>query len=136
MSEQQARSKPSAPQALPQTRENLWLLTFGPAMWAVHLLLSYVTAAIWCAKATPQGPLGGVRGAIGVYTALALAGIVATAWRAYRRHRLGHSPAPYDQDTAADRHRFLGFATLLLCGLSFVATLFVALPILFIRSCA
>lgn len=136
MSEWQARPEPSAPQALPETRENLWLLTFGPAMWAVHLLLSYVTAAVWCAKAVPQGSLGGVRVAVGVYTAVALAGIVATAWRAYRRHRLGHSPAPHDEDTAADRHRFLGFATLLLCGLSFVATLLVALPILFIGSCA
>jgi hypothetical protein len=42
---------------------------------------------------------------------------------------------PHDADTIQDRRRFLAYATLLLSGLSFVATLFVALPAVFFASC-
>jgi hypothetical protein len=120
----------------PESRESLWMLTFGPAIWSVHLLLSYVTAAVWCAKVVGRsGSLDGVRIAVAVYTVLALLGIGLTAWRGYRQQSFGSATVPHDFDTAADRHRFLGFATLLLSGLSFVATIYVALPILFIGSC-
>jgi hypothetical protein len=121
----------------PESRENLWALTFGPVIWAIHFLLSYVTAAVWCAKvAGGNGGLGAARTAVGVYTALALLGIFLIALRGYRRHRYGGSGAlPRSRDSAADRHRFLGFTTLLLCGLSFVATLYVAFAVVFIGNC-
>lgn len=122
--------------APPESRESLWLLTFGPAIWSLHFLLSYITAAIWCAKVVGRtGPLDGVQIAVGIYTLLALLGIGLTAWRGYRQHSFGTATAPHDFDTAADRHRFLGFATLLLCALSFVATVYVALVVIFIGSC-
>ena len=35
---------------LPEEKESLWVLTAAPTIWAVHLLLSYITAAVWCAK--------------------------------------------------------------------------------------
>src|SRR5690606_2849535 len=51
--EKQARTADPAPprrsaedRALPESRASLWMLTAGPATWAVHFLLSYVTAAI------------------------------------------------------------------------------------------
>jgi hypothetical protein len=125
---------------LSESRESLWLLTLGPAIWALHFTLSYLTAAIYCAKLAgpalfdPQ-PLGPVRLAIAAYTVLALLGIGWIGWHGLRRHNFGAARPPHDAPTAADRHRFLGFATLLLCGLSLVATLYVALPALFIGSC-
>ena len=122
--------------APPEHRESLWLLTAAPAIWLLHFLLSYLTAAIWCAKAADRAaPLAGVRVAIGLYTLAAVLGIGLTAWRGYRQHRLGKARRPHDADTAADRHRFLGFATLLLSALSLVATLYVALVVVFIGSC-
>ena len=117
-------------------RDSLWALTVAPTIWALHLLLCYATAAIWCARvAQPGGPLGGVRTAVAWYTVAALAGIVAVGWGGFRRHRYGTEATTHDLDTKEDRHRFLGFATLLLSGLSGVAVLYVAIAASFFETC-
>ncbi len=119
-----------------ESRQSLWLLIVSPTIWSAHFMLSYVTAAIWCAKfAGPDGLLGGVRTAILIYTALALIGIGLNGWSGFRRHRHGSEATPHDFDSPEDRHRFLGFATLLLSGLSAVATIFAALVALFFQDC-
>lgn len=116
--------------------ESLWLLTVSPIIWALHFLLCYVTAAIWCAKVvTRSASLDGVRTAVAIYTAVALVGILVTAWRGYLRHEHGTAAVPHDFDTPADRHRFIGFATLLLSGLSAVAVVYVALAVVFMETC-
>jgi hypothetical protein len=121
---------------LPEEHESLWMLTAAPVIWAVHFLASYLTGAIWCAKLVgPDGALGRVRVAIAIYTVLALIGIGITGWHAFRRHSFGTTTVPHDFDSRESRHRFLGFATLLLSALSSVATLYVALAAVFIRSC-
>jgi hypothetical protein len=115
---------------------SLWLLTIAPTIWAVHLLLSYITAAVWCAKfAAPDGALGGVRSAVAWYTVLALVGIAVVALEGYRRHRHGTEATTHDLDSAEDRHRFLGFATLLLAGLSAVGVLYAALAAAYFETC-
>ena len=120
---------------LPEEHESLWLLTVSPVIWTAHFLLSYGTAAIWCAKvAGPGGSLLQARLAIAVYTALALTGIGITGWAGYRRHNFGGA-TPHDFDSPEDRHGFLGFATLLLSALSAAATVYVALAAVFIESC-
>ena len=120
----------------PLDRGSLWLLTIAPALWAVHLLLSYVTAAIWCAKFVPAaGSLDGVRTAIAWYTAVALLGIAVVGWEGVRRHKYGTEATTHDLDTPEDRHRFLGFATLLLAGLSAVAVLYAAVAATFFDTC-
>lgn len=120
----------------PRTLE-LAMLAAGPVIWSTHFLLSYVTAAIWCAKYVPEaGPLGVVRTAVFAYTALALAGIGAAAWWGYRRHgAYGPATVPHDFDSPEDRTRFLGFATLLLALLSAAATVYVAAAAVFIEDC-
>jgi hypothetical protein len=132
---------PATPRAT--DRDSLWLLTVGPIIWSAHLLLCYITAAVWCAKFVgPGGELGGVRTAIAWYTVAAVAGIVAVGWEGHRRHR--HSSGPWtdgaeatthDLDSPGDRHRFLGFATLLLSGLSAVAVLYAALAATYFDTC-
>jgi hypothetical protein len=130
-------------------RYSLWLLTIAPAIWAAHLFLSYITAAIWCAKyAAPGGALGPIRNAFLWYTVAAVAGIAAIGWEGFRRHRYPSTAGPstrpgaggteattHDLDSAEDRHRFLGFATLLLAGLSAVGVLYAALAAAFFESC-
>ena len=119
-----------------ERHQSLWLLTASPTMWAVHFLLSYVTASVWCAKFVgPSGSLTTVRVAIAVYTTLALAGIGIVGWIGYRRHSFGSAELPHDADTPEDRHRFLGFATVLLSALSGVAVLYAAFVILFFGRC-
>jgi hypothetical protein len=131
---------------------SLWLLTIAPAIWAAHFLLCYVSAAIWCARfAPPGGSLGSIRAAIAWYTAVALVGITVIGWEGFRRHSypstgLGAGPSTgpwaggteattHDLDSAEDRHRFLGFATLLLAGLSAVGVLYAAVAATFFESC-
>ena len=119
-----------------EKNQSLLMLTVSPLIWAVHFLACYLTAAIWCAKIDdPSGSLNLVRITIAAYTFVALGGITLTGWFAYRRHEHGSATVPHDFDTPADRHRFLGFATLLLSGLSFVAVIFVGIVALYFRSC-
>lgn len=120
---------------LSERNESLWLLTAAPLIWCAHFLLSYITVAVWCEKLAPTIGVDGARMAVAAYTLLALAGIVVAGLRGYRQHRVGEAQRPHDSDSSADRHRFLGFATLLLAGLSAVATVFVALSALLIPDC-
>jgi hypothetical protein len=120
----------------PLDRGSLWLLTIAPTIWGAHLLLSYITGAVWCAKsADPLGTLGGVRTAIVWYTSVALAGIIVVGIEGFRRHRFGTETTTHDLDSPEDRHRFLGFATLLLAGLSAVAVLYAAIAVVFFETC-
>jgi hypothetical protein len=107
-----------------------------PLIWLVHFVLSYVTGAIWCEKfAEPLGSLEGARRAIFGYTALALFGIALTGWRGWQRHVFDGSFTSHDFDSPEDRHRFLGFSTVLLAGLSAMATIFTALAAYFFQDC-
>lgn len=136
MTEQAEHQDSDDLKAPPERKETLWLLVVGPAIWALHFVLSYGTAAIWCAKFAGQsGSLYGARIAVAIYSLCALVGIGFATWRAVRRATFGSATVPHDFDTAGDRHRFLGFASVLLCGLSLVATAYVTLSVAFIQSC-
>lgn len=114
----------------------LWILPASPVLWSLHFMVCYITAAIWCGKVV--GRLDAVptlRLMIAVYTVVALAGIVVVGWMGYRAHRRGSASLPHDDDTPEDRHRFMGFATLLLSGLSFVAVIYSGLVAVFLETC-
>lgn len=128
--------EPYPPEHPPESKESLLFLSAGPIIWAAHFMLCYLTAAIWCAKvAAPGSGLISVRWAIALYSVLALGGIGYVGWTGLRRHRLGHASLPHDDDLPEDRHRFLGFATLLLACLSAVAVIYAALVAFFIETC-
>jgi len=128
----------------PLDKGSLWLLTIAPTIWAAHFLASYLTGALWCARfAGPTQALGAVRTAVFWYTAVAIVGIGVVGWEGLRRHRHpstglgagGTEATTHDLDSPEDRHRFLGFATLLLSGLSAVAVLYAAMASTFFESC-
>lgn len=119
-----------------EQHESLWRLAAAPAVWAAHLLLSYITVAVGCAKFTaPFESFFAIRFALGGYTLLALGLLAWFGWRAWQRHPRGASRLPHGEDSASSRYRFLGFTTLLLCGLSAIAVLFQSLPAVLIGSC-
>jgi hypothetical protein len=121
---------------LPEKHESLWLLAGPPLVWAGHFLLSYVTAAVWCAKLVGRfGTLGSARSALFVYTGLALLGIAWLGFVGYKHHQRAEKSAPHDRDTPEGRHAFIGLATLLLAGLSAIAVVYSGLPALLIGSC-
>jgi hypothetical protein len=117
-------------------RDSLWMLTFAPAIWGAHFLLSYITAALWCAKfAGPRGTLAEIHPAIAWYTTAALVGIIAIGWTGYRRHRHGTETTTHDLDTPEDRYRFIGFMMLLLSCLSAIAVIYVAFASTLFTTC-
>ena len=121
---------------LHEDQASVWMLTTGPTVWAVHFLVCYISAAVWCAKAaSPAASLDSVRLVLAGFTGAALLTIAWLGWGGLRKHRFGSATLPHDAPSADDRHRFLGFATTLLCGLSFVAVLYSAFVILLIRTC-
>jgi hypothetical protein len=128
--------KGSVSEPLPERHRHLWLLAAAPAIWMAHFLATYITAAIWCAKfAGPGGSLAYARTAIAWYTVLALTGIALVGWTGLRRQGYGGRAAPYDSDTPEDRDRFLGYATVLLAGLSVLATALVSVSASFFHVC-
>ena len=119
-----------------ESRQRLWIVPAAPAIWAAHFMASYITAALWCGVVVGRdGSLSSGRVAIAVYTVLALAGIALVGWIGWRAQRLGGETPPHDADSPEDRHRFMGFATVLLSGLSAVATIYSALAAWVIRTC-
>ena len=120
-----------------EDRQSLWLLTFGPAIWGGHFVVTYATASIWCAKITTDGTLGALHEVVTALTVVALAGIGVVGYQGWRRHSYGEedATAPHDADTPEDRHRFLGLATLMLAALSAVATLYVGVSAFFFETC-
>lgn len=133
---QAEHSTPEEDRRHPEESESLWWIAASPGLWATHFLASYVTAAVYCARfAGEDDALGGVRVAVGVYTAVAVPLIAWIGWVGWKRHGRSTETAPHDFDTPQDRHRFLGFATLLLSGLSLVATLFTAVATLYFETC-
>jgi len=121
---------------LPKEVESLWTLFTAPVIWAVHFLVCYVWAAIYCAK---KGPIDAgfplLRGGIGAATIVALLLILLAAYLAWRQWGFGVVDPPHDQPDTRSRILFQGFATLLLSALSFVAVIFTALPALFLEAC-
>lgn len=117
-------------------KANLWTLLAPPTIWALHFLFCYVAAAVACAKADSIfTDLSVLRWTILALTLLALALIVVAGFQARRHWGFGTDDPPYSEPSNEDRQHFLGYATLLLCALSFVSVIFVALPAATIADC-
>jgi hypothetical protein len=122
---------------LPERTGFLVMVALSPAIFITHFVVSYSWAAVWCARFAPQ-PDRSLDGALWPFlavTAVALGGVVATGWGGYKRHRHGSEAVPHDMDTPGDRHRFLGFSTLLLSGLSAVGIVFVSIAFTAFETC-
>lgn len=121
---------------IPREIETLWTLFTAPVVWALHFLVCYVAMAVFCAKGGIYGvSIDTVRIGLGLFTLVALASIVFSAYLAYRQWGFGTGDPPHDEPTARDRRYFQGFATLLLSGLSFVAVVYAAIPLILIAGC-
>lgn len=126
----------TADTTLPERTFYLVMLPMGPTIWAAHFFATYIIATVWCAPVLgPNASLAGAHIIIAGLTVAALAGIAIVGWSGYRRQGYGSETAPHDDDTPEDRHRFLGLATMLLAGLSAVATIYVGISTSFFTNC-
>ena len=119
------------------TGTDLWRVIAAPIIWALHFLFCYIYAAIYCEKAGREAPLGDVRLAVFVATLVALAAIGWSTFRLWRvRGRsLTDNDFEFDHNTPEERHRFLSHVAIMLCLLSAVAVIYVAIPALYLASC-
>lgn len=113
-------------------KATLWTLIVPPTAWAVHFLFSYFWASVHCAK---TGAFSKYAAVFWGGTALALLVIIASGVIAWTQSRTPGDPPPHKEGTDIDRLRFTAYSTLLLAGLSFVAVVFTALPVVFIQDC-
>jgi hypothetical protein len=116
---------------------DLWSVVISPSIWALHFLVCYAGAAIYCEKLGRDAELGDVRLLVLGATAVALVGIGLSTFRLWRvRGRsLTDNDFEYEHDTPEERHRFLSHVALMLCLLSAVAVLYVTIPMLYLSTC-
>ncbi|MGP3697241.1 hypothetical protein [Rhodobacter sp. NSM] len=127
----------SQEQEFSEESASLWKITFAPTIWAAHFVACYGATAVFCAKvASAEGQVDLLRWAIAGVTVLALAGIVLVGVSAWRQwdflddYDYGHAGG-----NSEDRHEFLGHAAFLLAIVSFVGTVYTALPAIFTGTC-
>lgn len=111
-------------------RHRLIVLLLAPLVWAAHFLACYVLVSLACAYG-----FGGVRTGIGVLTLLALALIGWHAMSNYREWMDARRVGPvYRPD--ADIRIFFSLNAMLLCAVSAVALVWVAVPAAMLPACA
>lgn len=116
---------------------DLWRVILPLVIWALHFLICYIGAAVYCAKWGREASLDMVRGSVLVATALALALVVALGigmWRVHHRS-MTENDFDFEHNTPEERHRFLSHVGLMLSVLSAVAIVFVAYPVLALETC-
>jgi hypothetical protein len=107
--------------------ESLWWLSAPPTIWLLHFLACYITSAIWCERMAARD-VSELRWLALLITFIALSGLALLSFRSFRRYRPHVGDPPLESDTPESRHRFLGFAGILLSGMSALGVLYVALP--------
>ena len=124
--------KRGLPERVRELKVTLWTLIVPPTVWAAHFLFAYLWVSVQCAK---TGGFASYPLVFWGLTGLALLAILASGAIAFVQSRAPGDPPPHEHGTDIDRLRFVAYSTLLLAGLSFVAVVFTALPVLFIGDC-
>jgi hypothetical protein len=120
--------------ARPHAPDRLWVPLVSPIIWSTHFTISYIWAAMACGRfASPAG--GSLRPAVIAMTAIALVAIGVFFLRAFRQLNYQLPDQPNDDGTPEDRNRFMSYTTMLLAGMSWIATLFVGVAAVVMGGC-
>ena len=121
-----------------ESGSNLWRVLAAPTLWAVHFLVCYVAVAVYCAKAGRLADADPARLTVIAVTVVALLAIgllARSTWRLWD-YSVTDADLTYEANTAEERHRFLAHMTLMLCVLSAVGVVYVAVPVFIFGGCA
>jgi hypothetical protein len=102
-----------------QSRRAMVLMLAPPTLWALHFLACYVIVSLACAHGAGEDA---VRTGIALASMAGLAPIGLIAWRSFCQWRAARGLQ--EQDAAP----FFAIVTLMLCAMSTVALVWVALP--------
>lgn len=116
---------------------DLWRVIAAPIIWASHFLFCYVFVAIYCEKAGRDASLDQPTIVIIVATAVALAGIGLSTHHILRvrARSVTDNDFEFEHNTPEERHRFLSHVALMLCILSAIAVIYIAIPMLYLSTC-
>lgn len=116
---------------------DLWRVIAAPVVWALHFLFCYVWVAIYCEKAGRTAPLDDPRVVVVIATVMALA-LIGWSTRhlwSVRGRSLTDDDFEFEHNVPEERHRFLSHVALMLCVLSAVAVIYVAIPVIYLDTC-
>lgn len=116
---------------------SLWQMITGPTVWAVHFIVCYPLAAVYCAKLGRAASLVPVRWlvlAISVTTLIGLLALFVSAWRV-RLPSITDDDLTFEANSPEERHRFLTHVTLTLTALSIVGVIYTTIPVLVVDTC-
>ena len=116
-------------------RITLWTLIVPPTVWAAHFLFCYILAATMCARGAFDLTFFSYDWIVAGVTLIALILVTGSGIIARWQEKIADDPPPHDRGTEEARLRFLAKSTELLAGLSFIAILFTALPVIFLQDC-
>lgn len=126
-----------AREAPPQTRgDSLWVPIVAPVLWAGHFIVCYAWVALACGRLAARASFADARSGIVIITALTAIVITGCMAHGYRRHGHRLPDRSNDDGTPEDRTRFMAFMTMLLAGLSLIATLYVGLAAAAMEKCS
>jgi hypothetical protein len=118
-----------------QTRQSLWTPIVAPIVWAAHFTVCYAWLALACGRFANIAGFDSARTGVAVLTVIASVVIAGCFAFGFHRHGRRFPDQPNDDGTPEDRTRFMAFTTMLLAGLSLVATLYVGLAALAVGRC-
>jgi hypothetical protein len=107
----------------------------APIIWSTHFTITYIWAAMACGRFARHAAAALDVG-LAALTALALVPIVVLLIRGFRQLGYRLPDQPNDDGTVEDRARFMSYMTVLLAGLSAVATLFVGAAAIAVGGCS
>lgn len=112
----------------------LWIPLVAPIIWSTHFTVCYIWAAMACGRFASQ-IAGSLDFVLILMTAIAIAPISVLLLRGFRRLNYRWPDHSLDEGTPEDRARFMAYMTILLAGLSGLATLFVGVASLSMGGC-
>ena len=112
----------------------LWVPLLGPIIWSSHFTVSYIWAAMACGRFASR-IAGSLDTALIVMTVIAIIPIGVLFVRGLRQLDYRLPDQPNDDGTPEDRSRFMAYMTILLAGMSGIATLFVGVAAFSMGGC-
>lgn len=114
--------------------DRLWVPIAAPIIWSTHFTMCYIWAALACGRFAPR--FAGARDLVWIgATAIALVAIGGFFLRGFRQLNYHLPDQPSDEGTPEDRTKFMSYMTVLLAGMSWIATLFVGVAALAVGGC-
>lgn len=118
------------------TKQRLWIPVIAPVTWSFHFTVVTTAAALWCGRFAGSAGSGRYLVTMTVVTVAALGVMAVCFHHGTKLIRFDWPERSHDKDSAEDRRRFLGYMTMLLAGLSMIATVYSVIAMAVVEGCA